>query len=176
MDKNIFKQVFAARLCKIIVEKKISRTDLAKKADIKYASLASYLAAQNEGKGALPPLDVMVRLANALGISVDYLCGQDEIAQLPARSVAAPQQTAAQVLLLNLYTAATALNMQTEVQDNGNIALISDNQFLLLFFKQMQHDDDLQAALDKFRDLKVFNGELLDPVTYRLLHGAEEAQ
>lgn len=172
MSKDTFKQSFATRLFNIIEDKKISRAELAEKAEIGYASLASYLAAQNAGKGALPPLDVTVRLATALGVTTDYLlCGRQNIATPTEQSTTEPQESKAQQLLGNLYQAAAALNLQTEIPDNGGVVLISQNQFVRLFFQQIERGDTPETALSKFSDLKVSKGTLMDPVTYRLLYG-----
>lgn len=175
MDKEEFKRKFAIRLFNIIEEKNISRADLAHKAEIGYASLASYLAAQKVGKGALPPLDVTVRLADALGVTIDYLLnGREEPVAPLEHTITTPPQGDAQQLLRDLYQSVTALNFNVEVQGNGDVALISSNQFVRMFFEQIQRGDDLQTVLNKFSDLKVSKGTLIDPVTYRLLHGEED--
>ena len=117
MNKEKFKQEFAIRLFNIIEQKNISRADLARKAEIGYASLASYLAAQKVGKGALPPLDVTVRLADALGVTIDYLLnGREEPVAPLEHTKAAPPQGDAQQLLRDLYQSVAALNLDVKVQ------------------------------------------------------------
>jgi transcriptional regulator with XRE-family HTH domain len=59
---------FAQRLRKIRTDKGLSQTDLAKAVGIHYTQIGRY-----ETKGAQPSADVLSKIANALGVSSDYL-------------------------------------------------------------------------------------------------------
>lgn len=53
--------------------KKLSQTDLARRADLNRKSLSRYEL------GSIPPADVLKAIAEALGVSADYLLGADDV-------------------------------------------------------------------------------------------------
>ena len=59
---------FAQRLKKARTDRGLSQTDLASMVGIHYTQVGRY-----EKKGAQPSADVLAKLANALGVSSDYL-------------------------------------------------------------------------------------------------------
>jgi len=59
---------FAQRLKKTRLEKGLSQTELGRMAGIHYTQVGRY-----ENKGAQPSADILAKLANALGVSSDYL-------------------------------------------------------------------------------------------------------
>jgi transcriptional regulator with XRE-family HTH domain len=69
---------FAQRLKKARTDKGLSQTELGSLAGIHYTQIGRY-----ENKGAQPSADVLSKLANALGVSSDYLNNgsTDELAE-----------------------------------------------------------------------------------------------
>jgi len=69
---------FAQRLKKTRVDKGLSQTDLGNLAGIHYTQIGMY-----ESKGSQPPADILAKLANALGVSSDFLTNgsTDELAE-----------------------------------------------------------------------------------------------
>jgi transcriptional regulator with XRE-family HTH domain len=69
---------FAQRLKKARTDKGLSQTELGSLAGIHYTQIGRY-----ENKGAQPSADVLSKLANALGVSSDYLTNgsTDELAE-----------------------------------------------------------------------------------------------
>jgi transcriptional regulator with XRE-family HTH domain len=69
---------FAQRLKKARADKGLSQTELGNLAGIHYTQIGRY-----ENKGAQPSADVLAKLANALGVSSDYLNNgsTDELAE-----------------------------------------------------------------------------------------------
>jgi transcriptional regulator with XRE-family HTH domain len=69
---------FAQRLKKTRVNKGLSQTELGNLAGIHYTQIGRY-----ENKGAQPSADVLSKLANALGVSSDFLTNgsTDELAE-----------------------------------------------------------------------------------------------
>ena len=64
-----FKQMdFHQRLKQLRTEKGLSKGDLATLATIHYSQIGRY-----EEKGATPSADIMAKIANALGVSSDFL-------------------------------------------------------------------------------------------------------
>lgn len=59
---------FAQRLKKARIEKGLSQTELGKIAGIHYTQVGRY-----ENKGSQPSAEILSKLANALGVSSDYL-------------------------------------------------------------------------------------------------------
>jgi transcriptional regulator with XRE-family HTH domain len=59
---------FATRLKKARIDKGLSKTELGEAISVHYSQIGRY-----EEKGASPNADVMTKLANVLGLSVDYL-------------------------------------------------------------------------------------------------------
>jgi transcriptional regulator with XRE-family HTH domain len=68
----------AQRLKKARIDKELSQTELGNLAGIHYTQIGRY-----ENKGAQPSADVLAKLANALGVSSDYLANgsTDELAE-----------------------------------------------------------------------------------------------
>ena len=59
---------FNERLKKARLEKQLSKSELAKQIGVHYSQIGRY-----EEKGALPSADVMAKMANALGVTSDFL-------------------------------------------------------------------------------------------------------
>lgn len=59
---------FAQRLKKLRLEKSLSKTELGELIKVHHSQIGRY-----ENKGAFPNADVMAKLANALGVSADFL-------------------------------------------------------------------------------------------------------
>lgn len=68
---------FHQRLKQLRLEKSLSKGDLANLAGVHYSQIGRY-----EEKGANPSADIMAKLANALGVSSDFLMNgtSDELA------------------------------------------------------------------------------------------------
>lgn len=69
---------FAQRLKKARMDKGLSQTELGNLAGIHYTQVGRY-----ENKGAQPSADILAKLANALGVSSDFLTNgsTDELAE-----------------------------------------------------------------------------------------------
>jgi transcriptional regulator with XRE-family HTH domain len=63
---------FAEQLKRIRASKKLSQSDLANKIGLKPAAVSHFETGQRK-----PPLDTLMKLADALSVSVDYLLGRD---------------------------------------------------------------------------------------------------
>lgn len=71
--------VFCKRLKDARTARLITQDELAEQADISRVMVSRY-----ETGAVTPTVDVLVRLANALSVSVDYLLGRDEYALSPS--------------------------------------------------------------------------------------------
>lgn len=65
--------LFAKRLKEARKKAGLSQAELAQRCDIAISTLSTYEKATGE-KGAAPKLDIAVKLADALGVSLDWLC------------------------------------------------------------------------------------------------------
>jgi len=68
VNKSLLTMNFSERLRKIRSEKGFSKIELGRLAGIHHAQIGRY-----ENKGAHPSADVLAKLANALGVSAEYL-------------------------------------------------------------------------------------------------------
>ena len=59
---------FSERLKQLRIEKGLSKTDLSNLANVHHVQIGRY-----ENKGAKPSTDVLTKIANALGVSAEYL-------------------------------------------------------------------------------------------------------
>ena len=75
---DLYIMSFAQRLKKARIEKGLSQTELGSMAGIHYTQIGRY-----ENKGAQPSADILSKLANALGVSSDFLTNgsTDELAE-----------------------------------------------------------------------------------------------
>jgi transcriptional regulator with XRE-family HTH domain len=75
---NLYIMSFALRLKKARNDKGLSQTELAKLVGIHYTQIGRY-----ETKGAQPAADILSKLANALGVSSDFLTNgtSDDLAE-----------------------------------------------------------------------------------------------
>jgi len=72
------RDVFAWRVWELVFKRDMKLTELAEKAGVPYKRLHAYVRMGQE-----PPLEVVVKVADALGVSVDYLLGRvDQTNQL----------------------------------------------------------------------------------------------
>ena len=65
-------EIFAERLQKIRNSKELSQSDLAHKIGLKPAAVSHFETGQRK-----PPFETLMNLADALSVSIDYLCGRD---------------------------------------------------------------------------------------------------
>ena len=65
--------VFCERLDQVLREKDLSETDLADMADILPQSVSRYISGKS-----VPSLLTTIKIADALNVSLDWLCGMDE--------------------------------------------------------------------------------------------------
>lgn len=91
VEKEIDMAKFSKRLKETRVEKNFdTQQKLAKEVGISTQALSSYESfGKNKNKGKMPRLDTLFKLAYALGVSLDYLCGlcdSPSIADSPIRS------------------------------------------------------------------------------------------
>lgn len=175
MEKEKIKNIVSQRVQSALSERGMTRFQFAERVGISYGSLASYLSAR-----ALPPLDVLIKMADVLGVSVGYLCGSDMSGQSDGRAYVPHEETQADApaLLRALYQSAKALNFSADVSRETGVVLKSDNALVRLFFQKAQKcqtENELAAVLSAFADAQVHNGELIDPVTYQLLYGGSKA-
>ncbi|MFC1762344.1 helix-turn-helix domain-containing protein [Planctomycetota bacterium] len=63
---------FADRLQKIRKSKQLSQSGLANKIGLKPAAVSHFETGQRK-----PPFETLIKLADALSVSIDYLCGRD---------------------------------------------------------------------------------------------------
>lgn len=68
MQNEDFRKAFGARLKEFRKQKRWSQKELAAKVDIRFQQLNKYESGLN-----LPPAEMLIKLADALGTSVDYL-------------------------------------------------------------------------------------------------------
>lgn len=181
MKDNHFKKGFADRLYNIIEQRDITRRELSDAIGVSYPALASYLAGREVGKGALPPLETAAKLADILGVSLDELCGRVPSTAPPLqRTLAEPPTpvttTDAQQRLKDIYEASVALHFSVSLNDGEAVALTSSNRFVRMFFEQMRESESIDATLGVFSDLQVYDGELVDPVTFRVMKSKEGSE
>lgn len=93
-------EVFRKRLDDALWARKMRQVDLARKAKMNYKSVNSYYRGEMN-----PSLDALVRLAEALDVSVDYLIGRaDDMNQIAPE----PEEVAEQVRIIRrAWTAAS---------------------------------------------------------------------
>lgn len=175
MNKEKIKNIVSQRVHSALSERGMTRFQFAERVGISYGSLASYLSAR-----ALPPLDVLINMADVLGVSVGHLCGSDISEQNgePAHVPHEETQADAPALLRALYQSAKALNLSPDVSRETGVVLKSDNALVRLFFEKAQKcqtESELATVLSAFADAQVHDGEMMDPVTYQLLYGGLKA-
>lgn len=71
-EKNMWISVFSARLRSAMKANSLTQSKLAEITKIRQTTVSDYL----NGK-TVPAADVFMRLAQALGVSMEWLCGQD---------------------------------------------------------------------------------------------------
>jgi transcriptional regulator with XRE-family HTH domain len=153
--------VFSERLRGLMKARGITREELARRTDIPINTIGSYLKKNNP---ASPSIYYATKIANVLGVSLDYLAGVTETTEFKTTKRGTPD-----VLLINLYRAIKDLNMKVQLDHSSHKTVISSqNQYIYLFFSQIdQNIEDLYKIASRFKDLKVLQyGEIVDPVTY----------
>jgi transcriptional regulator with XRE-family HTH domain len=65
-------EIFAERLQKIRKSKHLSQSGLATRIGLKPAAVSHFETGQRK-----PPFETLMKLADALSVSIDYLCGRD---------------------------------------------------------------------------------------------------
>ena len=74
----IFRRAFGARLKELRKLKRWSQKELAAKVDIRFQQLNKYESGLN-----LPPAEMLIKLADALATTVDYLLTGNPVAEMP---------------------------------------------------------------------------------------------
>jgi len=78
MQKEDFRKAFGARLKELRKQKRWSQKELAAKVDIRFQQLNKYESGLN-----LPPAEMLIKLADALTITVDYLLTGNPVEEMP---------------------------------------------------------------------------------------------
>ena len=78
MQNTDFRKAFGAHLKKLRKQKRWSQKELAAKVDIRFQQLNKYESGLN-----LPPAEMLIKLADALGTSVDYLLTGNPVEETP---------------------------------------------------------------------------------------------
>lgn len=172
--KGKYKAAFAGNLSRLMKQKGFTRKALAEAVDLSYPTIAAYLSGDAEGKGVLPSVEKAVQIADYLGVSLDELFGRT--AFTPSREGGAPLSkdslTLSDILqqLKNIYFAAETLDFSVNIDDSTNsVSLRNDNRFVKLFFDRVKSGEDIDDTLEVFKGLTVYNGELVDPITFKIL-------
>ena len=72
---NVREQIFADRLKSVRIERGYTQEQLADKAGVSRVSIGFY------EHGRVPPVDLVIKLADILDVTVGWLCGKSEIQQ-----------------------------------------------------------------------------------------------
>lgn len=172
--KERCKSAFARNLSYIMKDKGVTRKALAEAVGLSYPTIAAYLSGNTDGKGVLPSVEKAIQIADFLEVSLDELFG---------RTISAPSCKETSTLnsdalnlsdvlqqLRNIYSAAKALDFSISTDDNTNsVALRNDNRFIKLFFDRVESGEDIDDTLEVFKGLALYNGELVDPITFKIL-------
>ena len=142
---------------------------LAEKADIKPKTMETYFRspfAFSGGKSAsVPSLYNAKKIADALGVTIDYLTGGNLVSEIPTA-----KEQSAEVLLKNLCTVIANTNLRVEIGKDGKTVFTTDNVHICNFVKQVGDFNDSTAVdlvIKLFSGLSVINGELIAPHTLK---------
>lgn len=75
MNKNEFLKVFGERARILRLSKRITQKELSQMSSVSVVTISSY---ESKNATKMPSALTVVRIAQALGVSLDYLCGVDE--------------------------------------------------------------------------------------------------
>ena len=78
MQNEDFRKAFGVRLKALRKQKRWSQKELAAKVDIRFQQLNKYESGLN-----LPPAEMLIKLADALGTTVDYLLTGNPVEEMP---------------------------------------------------------------------------------------------
>ncbi len=78
MQNEDFRKAFGVRLKALRKQKRWSQKELAAKVDIRFQQLNKYESGLN-----LPPAEMLIKLADALGTTVDYLLAGNSVEEMP---------------------------------------------------------------------------------------------
>ena len=81
MQNKVFRKALGSRLKQLRKQKRWSQKELAGKVDLRFQQLNKYESGLN-----IPPAEMLVRLADALGTSVDYLLTGNPMEDSPLAS------------------------------------------------------------------------------------------
>lgn len=178
-NKELYKAAFAGSLSRIMQAKGITRKALAEAVGVSYPTIAAYLSGSTDGKGVLPSMEKAIQIADFLEVSLDELFGRTPSASSyeEASSLNGDALKLSDVLqqLRNIYSAAKILDFSIDTDNStNNIALRNDNRFVKLFFDRVESGEDIDDTLEVFKGLALYNGELVDPITLRILERREK--
>lgn len=78
MQNDDFRKAFGARLKELRKQKRWSQKELAAKVDIRFQQLNKYESGLN-----IPPAEMLIKLADALATTVDYLLTGNPVEEMP---------------------------------------------------------------------------------------------
>ena len=151
----------------------LTQKQVAEKANIQPASYSAY-----ENNKKIPPTDIALRIANALGLSMDWLCGKDEIRQGNTYGAAARAIIAAYTILSEFKSTRTKLSVDEQTYDEDEqyppdsydvVRLKTEANELTVFFQKMlqyqKMSHDNESALEMYRAWLKGELEKLDEIT-----------
>lgn len=154
--------VFSERIRQERRKQGLTIEQLAERAYISPDTLTSYL----RKSATTPSLPNAMAIADALHVSLDYLCGMNEV-----KEISHEQQFPPETLLMNLYTAAedAGLIVQADTQ-HSTTTFTSNNIHVAYFFSQAQRCRsflEVRELAERFKKFVVLNHQLVDEKTYR---------
>lgn len=164
--------IFAQRMKQAREEKNIMQKNLAVIVGVTPTTISSYEKSDTEGHGKKPTLENAQAIAEALGVSLDWLCGMSD-----NKNIAAPsyldfnEKDYFESIVTLLMETSTQFDPKTNKIEfkNKNIAAFADkvNDLIKIYQSGTLPADMLQACIDRcmndYDDYKLYADRILDP-------------
>ena len=170
-EKKLLLQTLEKNLRTILKEKDLKIDVLSKKSKIPIATINSYINGA-EAERKMPSIINVKKIAKALNTSIDELVYSDK----DTETVYIPQPSA-EIILKNLCISIMQANLIITENEN-EVSFITKNPYIKLFMSEVKEllkgsnnenniIEQIEKASNRFSDLKVYNGNIVDNTTYR---------
>jgi len=160
-NTNTAENYFSHKVRNELKRQNISRANFAEAAGIALNTLNSYL----RNIPVIPNILTAVEIAKKLNVSLDYLCGTND-----TKEISVPKHISVEILLKNLYQVINDTKLKISLDNDETVILITKNRHIYRFMQTILWEDrnlNINSITSTFRDLVVFNGELMDKATYK---------
>lgn len=151
---------FSVRLREALKKNNVTQQKLADELGISRSSIVTYLDEKNR---QIPSLYTILKIANFLKVSIEYLFGLDEEGENNFREQSPDR------ILKKLYRSIKEANLEIKIDAHKSV-LIPKNESVSQFLKLVLNTSGTQNEIDElanvFKNYKILNGDIVPEVLY----------